>query len=47
MRQHIATTAKLHREDRYRRSTYDVEDTTGHPAQTVQLYVEQHRGLFS
>jgi uncharacterized protein YbjT (DUF2867 family) len=46
VRQHIATMAKLHRQDRYNRSTDDVEDITGHPAQTVRQYVEQHRDLF-
>ncbi|OBG24702.1 hypothetical protein [Mycobacterium sp. 852002-51057_SCH5723018] len=44
--QHIATIAKLHRADRYNRSTDDVRDITGHPAQTVQQYVERHRDLF-
>ncbi len=44
--QHIATMARLHREDRYNRSTQDVEDITGHPAQTVRHYVEHHRELF-
>ena len=39
--------AKLHREDRYNRATGDFEDITGHPAQTVRQYVEQHRDLFS
>ena len=47
VQQHIATMAKLHREDRYNRATRDFEDSTGHPAQTVRQYVEQHRGLFS
>jgi len=47
VQQHIATMARLHREDRYNRSTHDVEDITGHPAQTVRQYVEQHRELFS
>jgi uncharacterized protein YbjT (DUF2867 family) len=46
-RQHIATMAKLHRQDRYNRSTHDVESITGHAAQTVRQYVEQHRDLFS
>ena len=46
VQQHIATMAKLHREDRYNRSTHDVEDITGHPAQTVRQYVELHRDLF-
>jgi hypothetical protein len=45
VQQHIATMAKLHREDRYR-STHGVEDT-GHPAQTVRQYIEQHREMFS
>jgi uncharacterized protein YbjT (DUF2867 family) len=46
-RQHIATMAKLHRQDRYNRSTHDVETITGRPAQTVLQYIEQHRDLFS
>ena len=46
VQQHIATMATLHHEDRYNRSTHDVEDT-GHPAQTVRQYVEQHREMFS
>ncbi len=44
--QHIAIMARLHREDRYNRSTDTVEHITGHPAQTVRQYVEQHRDLF-
>jgi uncharacterized protein YbjT (DUF2867 family) len=47
VQQHIATMARLHREDRYNRSTHDFEDITGHPAQSVRQYVEQHRDLFS
>jgi uncharacterized protein YbjT (DUF2867 family) len=46
LEQHIATMARLHGEDRYNRSTQDVEDITGHPAQTVRQYVEQHRDVF-
>lgn len=45
-RQHITTMAKLHRQDRYNRSTHDVETLIGHPAQTVRQYVEAHRDLF-
>jgi len=45
-RQHIATMAELHRQGRYNRSTRDVETITGHPAQTVRQYIEQHRHLF-
>jgi hypothetical protein len=44
--QHIATMARLHREDRYNRSTNDVQDITGHPPQTVRRYIERHRDLF-
>jgi uncharacterized protein YbjT (DUF2867 family) len=46
VRQHIATMAKLHRQDRYNRSTHDVEDITGHAPQSVREYVERHRDLF-
>jgi uncharacterized protein YbjT (DUF2867 family) len=46
VRQHIETMAKLHRQDRYNRSTHDVETVIGHPAQTVRQYVEAHRDLF-
>ena len=44
--QHIATMARLHREDRYNRSTHDFEDITGHPPQSVREFLEQHRDLF-
>jgi uncharacterized protein YbjT (DUF2867 family) len=44
---HIATMARLHRDDRYNRHAHDVEDVTGHPAQTVKQYVVENRGLFS
>jgi len=47
VQQHIATMARLHKQDRYNRATQTVEDITGHPAQTVRQYVEQHRDLFS
>ena len=47
VQQHIATMAKLHRQDRYNRATHDFEDITGHGAQTVRQYVEQHRELFN
>jgi len=46
LQQHIATMARLHREDRYNRSTHDFEDITGHAPLTVRQYVEQHRELF-
>jgi len=45
--QHIATMARLHREGRYNRSTDDVAQITGTPAQTVEQYVAEHRDVFS
>ncbi|MGB8207599.1 MAG: NAD(P)H-binding protein [Mycobacterium sp.] len=45
--QHIATMARLHRDDRYNRLTHDVEDLTGRPAQSVQEYITQRRELFT
>jgi uncharacterized protein YbjT (DUF2867 family) len=44
---HIATVARLRRDDRYNRLTHDVEDLTGHPAQSVQEYIRQRRELFT
>ncbi len=46
IQQHIATMARLHREDRYNRATDDVERITGRPAQTVEQYVASNRDLF-
>jgi uncharacterized protein YbjT (DUF2867 family) len=46
VQQHIATMARLHREDRYNRATDDVERIIGRPAQTVAQYVASHRDLF-
>jgi uncharacterized protein YbjT (DUF2867 family) len=45
--QHIATMARLHRDDRYNRLTHDVENITGRPAQSVQEYIRQRRELFT
>lgn len=44
--QHIAMMAKLHREDRYNRSTSDVKQITGRAARTVEDYVSERRDLF-
>ncbi|OBI92473.1 NAD(P)H-binding protein [Mycobacterium sp. 1245805.9] len=44
--QHIATMARLHGEDRYNRSTDDVERIIGRPAESVRQYVERNRELF-
>jgi len=46
VQQHIATMARLHREDRYNRATDDVERITGQPAQTVMQYVASNPDLF-
>lgn len=45
--QHIATMARLHRDGRYDRSTDDVAQITGAPAQTVEQYVAAHADVFS
>ena len=47
VQQHIATMARLHREGRYDRSTDDVAQITGAPAQTVEQYVAAHADVFS
>jgi uncharacterized protein YbjT (DUF2867 family) len=44
---HIATMARLHRQNRYDRSTRTVELITGRPAQTVEQFVTRHADLFS
>jgi uncharacterized protein YbjT (DUF2867 family) len=46
VRQHIATMARLHRDGRYDRATDDVEQITGHPAQSVEQYVAANPDLF-
>ncbi|WP_197039009.1 NAD(P)H-binding protein [Herbidospora cretacea] len=45
--QHVATMARLHRENRYDRATDDVFRVTRQPAQTVERFVAEHRSLFS
>ena len=45
--QHISTMAKLHREDRYNRSTDQVQQLTGHLPQSVEDFVRAHRDLFT
>ena len=47
VQQHLATVARLHRENRYDRSTHDVEQVTGQPPQTVEQYVASHPDLFA
>jgi uncharacterized protein YbjT (DUF2867 family) len=47
VQQHIATMVRLHRENRYDRSTHDVEQVTGQLPQTVEHYVASHPELFA
>lgn len=47
VRQHILTMAKLHAQDRYNRSTDEVQALTGHPAQSVEQFVRAHRDLYT
>jgi uncharacterized protein YbjT (DUF2867 family) len=44
--EHIATMARLHRENRYDRATDDVERLTGVPAQTVEAFVAARRDFY-
>jgi uncharacterized protein YbjT (DUF2867 family) len=46
VRQHIATMARMHRDNRYDRATDDVAQLTGRPAQTVEQYVAENPDLF-
>jgi uncharacterized protein YbjT (DUF2867 family) len=45
--QHIVTMARLHRQNRYDRSTDTVERITGTPAQTIEDFVVQRTALFT
>ena len=47
VQQHLATMARLHRENRYDRSTHDVEQVSGQPPQTVEQYVASHPEQFA
>jgi uncharacterized protein YbjT (DUF2867 family) len=44
--QHIATMARLHRENRYDRTSDDVERVTGVPAQTIEAFVAARRDFY-
>ncbi|MFE2515359.1 NmrA family NAD(P)-binding protein [Streptomyces mirabilis] len=44
--QHIATMARLHRENRYDRTSDDVERVTGVPAQTIEAFVAARRHFY-
>ena len=47
IQQHLAIMARMHRENRYDRSTHDVEQVTGQPPQTVEQYVASHPEQFA
>ncbi|MFC9628866.1 NmrA family NAD(P)-binding protein [Streptomyces mirabilis] len=44
--QHIATMARLHRENRYDRTSDDVERVTGGPARTIEAFVAARRDFY-
>jgi uncharacterized protein YbjT (DUF2867 family) len=44
--QHVATMAQLHRDNRYDRTTDDVEQLTGIPPQSIEAFVAAHRHLY-
>lgn len=44
--QHIATMARLHRENRYDRTSDDVERVTGIPPQTIEAFVAHRRDFY-
>ncbi|MGX1540900.1 NmrA family NAD(P)-binding protein [Streptomyces adustus] len=46
VQQHLATMARLHRENRYDRCTDEVQTLTGRPATPVDVWVRQHRDEF-
>ena len=47
VQQHIATMARLHREDRYNRAPTTSRGSPAQPAQTVEQYVAAHADVFS
>jgi NAD(P)H dehydrogenase (quinone) len=47
LRQHLATMAHLHRENRYDRLTHDVEAVTGRQPTSVRDWVADHAALFA
>lgn len=46
LEQHIAVMARLHRENRYDRTTDDVERVTGTPAQSIEAFVAAHKDVY-
>jgi uncharacterized protein YbjT (DUF2867 family) len=47
LREHLATMARLHRENRYDRLTHDVEAVTGRQPTSVRDWVADHAALFA
>jgi uncharacterized protein YbjT (DUF2867 family) len=45
--EHLATMARLHRENRYDRVTATVEEVTGRPAESVEEFIAQRSDLFA
>jgi uncharacterized protein YbjT (DUF2867 family) len=45
--EHLATTARLHRENRYDRMTTTIEEITGRPAESVEEFVARRSDLFA
>jgi uncharacterized protein YbjT (DUF2867 family) len=45
--EHLATVARLHRENRYDRVTTTVEEITGRPAESVEEFVARRKDLFA
>jgi uncharacterized protein YbjT (DUF2867 family) len=45
--EHLATMARLHRENRYDRVTTTVEEITGRPAESVEEFVARRKDLFT
>ena len=44
--QHVATMARLHRDNRYNRTADGVERVTGVPPQSIEAFVAAHRELY-
>jgi len=47
VQEHIATVARLHRENRYDRMTTTVEEITGRPAESVEEFVKRRSDVFA
>ena len=45
--EHIATMARLHRENRYDRVTTTVEEITGRPPQSIEEFIATRSNLFA